>query len=228
MENTPPVLITLTAPTAAGKSYLFNYIRDVAKLPCLISTTTRLPRDGEVEGVDYYFIDLQESKKLEEADQFAELAIYRGVRYGVTKKEWNSKLQPGKIAFLIVEPSGIDHYVKPAVEAGALWLKYFIHTPPEVRMNRFIDRMLKDVIIEVKADIFRGKIDSMFTTPSADTLKTVVSYFDRQKAMLTDEMKWFQKSSWERTLMGTDEPSYNLSIIQNDIRRAVERHMNDT
>lgn len=226
MENTPPVLITLTSPTAAGKSYLFNYIRDVAKLPCLISTTTRLPRDGEVEGVDYYFIDLEESKKLEEADQFAELAIYRGVRYGVTKKEWNSKLQPGKIAFLIVEPSGIDHYVKPAVDVGAIWLKYYIHTDPQVRMERFIDRMMKDVHNAVKADILCGKVDSQFTEPSAKTLKTVMSYFDRQKAMLTEEMQWGTKANWTRTLFGEKSPEENLTIIQNDIRKAVERRMN--
>lgn len=225
--ETPPVLITLTSPTAAGKSYLFNYIRDVAKLPCLISTTTRLAREGEVEGVDYYFIDLEESKALEEADQFAELAIYRGVRYGVTKKEWNSKLQPGKIAFLIVEPSGIDHYVKPALDVGAIWLKYYIHTDPAVRMERFLDRMLKDVHNAISDDILGGKMDSHFNEPSAKTMKTITSYFDRQRAMLTEEMHWGQKAQWSHTLFGDKEPAYNLDIILTDIRKQLERRMND-
>ena len=225
--ETPPVLITLTSPTAAGKSYLFNYIRDVAQLPCLISTTTRLAREGEVEGVDYYFIDLEESKALEEADQFAELAIYRGVRYGVTKKEWNSKLQPGKIAFLIVEPSGIDHYVKPALDVGAVWLKYYIHTDPAVRTKRFLDRMMKDVLNAISADILCGKMDSHFNEPSAKTMKTITSYFDRQRAMLTEEMHWGQKAQWSRTLFGDKEPAYNLDIILNDVRKHVERRMNN-
>lgn len=222
----PPVLITLTSPTAAGKSYLFNYIRDVAKLPCLISTTTRLARDGEIEGVDYYFIDLEESKALEEADQFAELAIYRGVRYGVTKKEWNSKLQPGKIAFLIVEPSGIDHYVKPALDVGAIWLKYYIHTDPAVRTKRFLDRMMKDVHNAISADILCGKMDSHFNEPSEKTMKTITAYFDRQRAMLTEEMQWGQKADWTRTLFGDKEPAYNLDIILNDVRKQLERRVN--
>ena len=228
MEHAPPVLITFTSPTAAGKSYLFNYIRDVAKLPCLISTTTRLPRDGEVDGIDYYFIDLDESKKLEEEDQFAELAIYRGVRYGVTKAEWKSKLQPGKIAFLIVEPSGIDHYIKPALDVGALWLKYYIHTDPQVRMERFIDRMMKDVHSAISDDILCGKKHSHFNEPSAKTMKIVMSYFDRQRAMLTEEMQWGTKAHWTRTLFGDKSPEENLNIIQNDIRKAVEQHVNHT
>jgi guanylate kinase len=226
MESTPPILITLTSPTAAGKSYLFNYIRDVAKLPCLISTTTRLPREGEIDGVDYYFIDLEESKRLEEANEFAELAIYRGVRYGVTKKEWNNKLQPGKIAFLIVEPSGLDHYVKPALDIGAIWLKYFINTDLQVRMERFIDRMVKDVRSAISVDILNGKMYSHVKEPSEKTMKTILSYFDRQRAMLTEETRWEAKTNWTRIISGENSPEENLMIIQKDIKEAVERHMN--
>lgn len=212
METSPPILITLTSPSAAGKSYLFNYIRDVAKLPCLISTTTRAAREGEVEGVDYYFIDQEESESLEKADAFAELAIFRGTRYGVTKTEWASKLQPGSFAFLIVEPSGIDHYVKPATDVGAGWLKYYIHTDPEIRMQRFMERMELDVRKSLEGD-------------HDAAMKMIKQYFNRHAAMLTEEMKWGQATHWTRTLFGTQGADYNLQIILNDIRKERERLM---
>jgi guanylate kinase len=207
--NKPPILITLTSPTAAGKSYLFNYIRDVAKLPCFISTTTRAPRDGEVDGIDYYFISREISEVLESTDQFAELVTYNGARYGITKDEWFGKLQPGKIVFLIVEPSGIQNYVIPTMKAGVTWLKYFIHTDADVRMERFMQRMRTDVL------------SSLESKDAAKTLTTVETYMSRHKAMLTHERRWFEQAQWDRVLNGTSTPKENLEIILADIDKAI-------
>ena len=55
MKFNKPTLITLTAPTASGKSYLLERLTRMG-LPRVVGTTTRAPRQGEVEGVDYYFI----------------------------------------------------------------------------------------------------------------------------------------------------------------------------
>ena len=214
MENTAPILITLTSPTAAGKSYLFNYIRDVAKLPCLISTTTRAPRVGEKEGIDYYFISQDTSKMIENNDGFAELAVYRGVRYGVTREEFHGKLSKG-LAFLIVEPSGIDHYVKPALDIGARHLKYFIHTDPEVRLQRFTQRVLSDVKMAKAADNNSARMGK-----SADhTEKVVVSHLDRLISMFTEERKWSTSAEWDRILFGEKSPEYNLDIILSDVKK---------
>lgn len=201
MEQTP-ILVTITSPTAAGKSYLFNYIRDVAKMPCLISTTTRPARAGEQEGVDYFFISEEESKRLEAEDQFAELAVYRGIRYGVTKEEFHSKLSQG-VAFLIVEPTGIDHYAKPALEVGADHLKFYIHTDPEIRQQRFIERAMSDFQLEI--DKFSGD--------STALKKLFKSYMDRQRAVSTVEMQWYEMVQWDRILFGTEPPETNLKII---------------
>jgi guanylate kinase len=217
MVSQKPVLVTLTSPTAAGKSYLFNYIRDVAKMPCLISTTTRAPRAGEKDGVDYYFIDEKTSQQLEANDLFAELAIYRGVRYGVTKEEFHSKLSKG-VAFLIVEPSGIDHYVKPALDAGAIHLKYYIHTDPQIRLERFKQRVAADLRDAIIADENARRMGKF--AGAAD--KTVASHMDRLVAMLTEELKWGTMYKWDRILFGEKEPAYNLDIIMSDVRKAQE------
>lgn len=200
------VLITLTSPSAAGKSYLFNYIRDVAKLPCLISTTTRAARVGEKEGVDYFFIDEAESKRLDAEDQLAELAIYNGVRYGVTKQEFHSKLSQG-MAFLICEPSGIDHYVKPAKDVGAIHYKTYIHTDPQVRLQRFRERAEQDMQRAAgAADV--SKIMKEFKTS-----------LNRLSTMLTEEMRWGDMHQWDRVLFGDEPPEDNLAIILKDVKK---------
>ena len=205
-----PVLVTLTSPTAAGKSYLFNHIRDVAKLPCLISTTTRPPRAGEREGVDYFFISEEESHRLEAEGEFAELAIYRGVRYGVTKSEFHNKLSQG-IAFLIVEPSGIDHYARPALDAGAEHLKFYIHTDPDVRQTRFMQRAMDDF----DQELMRYQL----CEDSTAIKKLFKSYMDRQRAVSTTEMQWGQAANWDRILFGTEKAESNLSIILDTVAK---------
>lgn len=207
---TRPILITLTAPSCAGKSYLFNYIRDEAKLPCLISTTTRKPRAGEQEGVDYFFISEKESLQLEKDDQFAELAIFNGTRYGVSRKEFQTKLSTG-MAFLIVEPSGIDHYVKPALEMGAGHLKYYVHTDPEVRIERFKKRVNDDLFKELNK---RSDQDSF--TRAAKVLNTSLSRF---QLMLTTEMQWGTAAKWDRILFGETDPKENVNIILSDAKK---------
>jgi len=217
-----PILITLTAPTAAGKSYLFNHIRDVAKLPCFVSTTTREPRDGEIDGVDYHFITEAMSETLEKSGQFAELVTYNGTRYGITNDEWFGKLQPGKIVFLIVEPTGIENYVIPAMKAGVTWLKYYLHTDADVRMERFMKRMKSDLMHQV-LDFQESE-----EVRVAKTLKTVETYMKRHKAMLTEETEWFQKAQWTRVLNGTVPAEENLKIILDDVNKASSDVMSKT
>jgi guanylate kinase len=207
---TKPILITFTSPTCSGKSFLLTYIRDIAKRPCLISTTTRAPREGEIDGVDYHFITVDESKQIEAENGFAELAIFRGARYGVTTKEFMSKLNQGP-AFLIVEPSGIDHYVKPALDMGAVWLKYFVYTKPEVLVERFKKRFEKDVAKAVNAGA------------STDGVVGVVkSYTDRLIHLLGPEAEWFHAKQWDGILYGDKHPVENLKIIDADIRYKLE------
>lgn len=209
-----PVLITLTSPSAGGKSYLFNYIRDVARLPCLISTTTRSPRAGEVEGVDYFFITEEQSKQLEEANMFAELAIYNGTRYGVTKQEFREKMSKG-MAFLIVEPTGIDHYVRPASAMGALHYKTYVHTDPQVRLKRFRARVEADMERTIQAAMIQASTFGMSTM----VMKEVNTAMSRLTMMLTQEMQWGSMHQWDRILFGEAKPEDNLQIILADVAK---------
>jgi guanylate kinase len=208
------VLVTLTAPSCAGKSHLLSYIRDEQKIPCLISTTTRPPRAGEVEGVDYFFISEADSKDIEAQDGFAELAVYNGIRYGVTKEEFKKKLDTG-LTFLIVEPSGIDHYVKPALDVGAIHLKYFITAPQSIRLERFKKRLDDDLGQIIHRHAYRDD-DTM---KAEDIRKCVEAGLKRYKAMLTVEPTWIDMAVWDGVLSGLDSPEHNLAMILGKIQQ---------
>lgn len=193
-------LVTLTATSCSGKSYLFDYIRDIARLPCLISTTTRAPRANEVDGRDYYFISQEESLRLEQEGKLAELAIYNGNRYGVTTDEFFNKLSKG-IAFLIVEPTGVEHYAKPAVDAGAAHMTVYVDAPLDVRLERFKARATNDII------------KAAGTLSSDEVAKTVATVLKRQQSMLTEELTWDKAADWDLIVDGRDDPSKNLKKI---------------
>lgn len=200
------VLVTLTAPSNAGKSHLLNYIRETAKLPCLVSTTTRPPRKGEVEGVDYFFITDEESKIIEANNGFAELMEYNGYRYGVSKEEFSSKLTNG-VAFLIVEPHGIKNYVAPALNVGALHLNCFVDTLEELRIHRMKERFAADLEL----------LDSPEFNPVA-AKKALSAHFNRLITMLTSERKWHVLHNWDLVLDGTDDPEWNTALILNAVK----------
>lgn len=75
-------LIVLVGPSGSGKTTLGNELTKEG-FPKLVTTTTRHPRSGEIDGVDYYF---KEEKELD-PDDFVEQTIYNGNLYGLTKSE---------------------------------------------------------------------------------------------------------------------------------------------
>lgn len=214
-----PFLVTLTSPSAAGKSHLLNYIREIG-YSCFVSTTTRSPRKGELEGVDYYFISNEESRRIEENDEFVELVSYNGNRYGITRKEITKKLSSG-LAFLIVEPEGLGHVIEFAPRFNAVHLKYYIHTDPEVRLARFKQRVKSDVTAVMNKRTNGNVVEEMLKTE--EVLRTVMTSINRLVTMTTIEMQWGQSTDWTRVLMGTDTSIHNLKIILDDVEKMKEK-----
>ena len=100
-------LIVITGPSGVGKGTIVRAL--LAKHPelCLsISNTTRDPRSGEVEGIDYHFISTEEFKAAIAKDEFLEWAEYAGNYYGTPKSGIQSLLNQGKIVLLEIELIG--------------------------------------------------------------------------------------------------------------------------
>jgi guanylate kinase len=103
----PPLLILISAASGAGKTTLVNLL--LAAQPNLtraITCTTREPRAGEKDGVDYHFFNAEEFLKRLHAGNFIEHATVYGNSYGILKSELLGKLRAGKDVLLNVDVQG--------------------------------------------------------------------------------------------------------------------------
>ena len=88
------MLVVVSAPSGCGKDTVFKEIRkkrdDIVES---VSATTRKPRDGEIDGVNYYFLSDDEFKKLIEKDGLLEYAVYNNCYYGTPVKGVNEAIK---------------------------------------------------------------------------------------------------------------------------------------
>ena len=80
-------MIVLVGESASGKSSIEKYLVENYEYNKIVSYTTRPPREGEVDGVDYHFISAEQFESLKEQGFFAENAQYRDWYYGVAKED---------------------------------------------------------------------------------------------------------------------------------------------
>lgn len=106
-KNSAPLLILISAPSGGGKTTLCDLL--LASQPGMaraITCTTRPPRPGEQDGVDYYFLTAVDFLKRVQAGNFLEHATVYGNSYGLLKSELLAKLRAGKDVLLNVDVQG--------------------------------------------------------------------------------------------------------------------------
>jgi len=83
-----PMLLVISGPTAVGKATLIKELlkRD-SNIRVPVSFTTRLPRLGEIDGIDYHFVTKEKFLDLRNKDYFIEWAEYSGSFYGTPRGE---------------------------------------------------------------------------------------------------------------------------------------------
>src|SRR5215207_2201922 len=100
-------LFVITGPSGVGKGTLISRLLDrVPDLELSVSATTRPPREGEVDGRDYHFLDRAEFDQKVGEDAFLEHATYSGHRYGTPRSEIEKRLQDGRSVVLEIELEG--------------------------------------------------------------------------------------------------------------------------
>ncbi len=94
------ILLILSSPSGAGKTTLSKKIQQkYYNFKISVSHTTRSPRDNEVDGVDYYFVNKKKFKELIEKKSFYEYAKIFENFYGTSKNEVNSIIKTNDILF---------------------------------------------------------------------------------------------------------------------------------
>ena len=111
-------LFVISGPSGAGKSVLIRRILDdVPSIRFSVSSTTRGPRPGETEGIDYHFISREQFQADIEAARFLEHAQYSGNLYGTNRHEIEEAERLGQDLLLDIEVQGARQLQEKGVEA---------------------------------------------------------------------------------------------------------------
>lgn len=124
MMNNKGLLIVVSAPSGCGKdtviSKVLEKLGDEAALS--VSMTTRAMRPGEAEGVNYYYVSVDEFKQHIENGDMLEYACYGSNYYGTPVKPVKDRLNEGKTVFLIIEVEGGGNVKKIFPEAKKIFI----------------------------------------------------------------------------------------------------------
>lgn len=124
-------MIVLVGESASGKSSVEKYIVDNYGYNKIVSYTTRQPRDGESDGVDYHFITVEQFKFLKEQGFFAETAVYNEWYYGIAKEDCTDD----KVA--VLTPHGLRQVRKID---GINVHSFYINVPRRDRLIKILQR----------------------------------------------------------------------------------------
>lgn len=126
------LLFILSAPTGTGKTTLVQLL--VRDFPCVvasISCTTRQPRPGEVQGVDYHFLAKQEFIQHIKAGDFLEYVELYGDYYGTSRLWVEEQLANKKHVILVIDTQGA-HLLKDKIKAVSI----FVEPPSVIELER--------------------------------------------------------------------------------------------
>ena len=149
-------LILLTGPSGVGKGTLLQALRRrYPDLPVSVSTTTRAPRPGEVEGEDYYFVSRQQFQALIEQGALLEWAEFAGNYYGTPKAPVLEKLAAGQRVILEIELQGARQVRQTFPEA----LQVFVLPPSLAELEHRIRQRGQDSEAAIARRLSRARVE---------------------------------------------------------------------
>jgi guanylate kinase len=116
-------VFVITGPSGVGKGTLIRGLLErVPGLELSVSATTRSPRPGEQDGVDYHFLAPEEFEARVAAEEFVEHATYSGNRYGTLRSDLERRLAEAEGVVLEIEVQGARQVRSTMPEAVAVFI----------------------------------------------------------------------------------------------------------
>ncbi len=170
-----PFLTILSAPSGTGKSTICRQL--MKKRPDVfqsISSTTRLPRPGEISGKDYYFLAVDEFKAKIQAQEFLEWATVHGEYYGTSRQAIEDLLGKGVYPLLAIDVQGAAAIKKKMPDAVLIFL-----APPSLESLKIRLEKRRDS----KDDMMKRLADSRDEILAAKNYDYIVVNDDLEKAV---------------------------------------------
>lgn len=117
-------VVVVMGPTGSGKGTMMSYVHGA--LPDIhetVSCTTRSPRPGETDGVEYHFLTAEEFTARIEAGDFIEWAWFGSNRYGTLKNEIVPRLERGELVLTEIEIQGVEQ-LRELLPEGTMTVVY--------------------------------------------------------------------------------------------------------
>ncbi len=128
------ILFVVSSPSGAGKSTISRkLLAGDAQLTMSVSATTRPPRPGEQDGVDYHFVDLARFKDMVGDGEFLEWAHVFDHRYGTPRAPVEAALRAGRDVLFDIDWQGAQQLYQ---QAGGDVVRVFIFPPSMAELDR--------------------------------------------------------------------------------------------
>lgn len=189
-----PLLVIISAPSGGGKTTLCGQLLATrSDMTRAITCTTRDPRPGEQDGVDYYFLDAASFLKRVQAGNFLEHATVHGHSYGTLKAEVLTKLRLGKDVLLNVDVQGAAAIRQRAQEdqelKRALFSVFLTPSSLAVLEERLKKRGTDDeAVIQKRLSVARQEISQwknfdyvLMSTTISEDLRRMLAIIDAEK-----------------------------------------------
>ncbi|GGB09640.1 guanylate kinase [Puia dinghuensis] len=158
----PHKIIIITAPSGAGKTSITRYLLEKypGKLAFSVSAATRNPRSYEKDGVDYYFIGLENFKQKIQHNEFVEWEmVYEGKYYGTLKSELERIWSTGKTPLLDIEVKGAIHIQAQYPDST---LSLFIEPPSVDELRRRLEMRGTETVESLLARVNKASYEISF------------------------------------------------------------------
>ena len=179
-------LFIIAGCSGVGKGTLLNlFLKQNPNVKLSISATTRLPREGETDGVNYFFITNEEFKHLIDNNEFLEWAEFSGHLYGTKKSFVEKTLNKGTDLILEIEVQGAKQVKEKMPDA----ISIFIMPPSIEELEQRLrgrktetEEAIQTRLHEVKREIEAGKnFDYKIVNDNIEeALKDLQKIFDRE------------------------------------------------